>query len=244
MENFSEIVAELKMKQIKLEENIKKLEAAKAVKSESDELNELFTALAKAQGEIETALKDKSNPIFESKYADLASVFKAAKPALSKNNLSVIQRILVNGGGAMYLFTRLCHSSGQWIESKMPINVPKLSAVATDKYGKEKYNPKNDIQMFGMYLTYLKRYSFSAMIGVASEEDDDGNSSVAAAQEQSRQDTPASEAQMNYIKSMIKRITPEQLESLYKYVKIDSLDEVNSSNCQAIIKYLQKMIKG
>lgn len=125
---------------------------------ESDELNELFAALAKAQGEMETAKLDSVNPFFKSKYSDLASVVKASRPSLTKNGLSVIQRVLPNGNGAMYLHTRLCHASGQWIESKMLINPP-----------------KNDIQTMGSYMTYLRRYNYSSVCGVYSGDvDDDG----------------------------------------------------------------------
>jgi len=40
----------------------------------SELINELATALSKAQGQIRGAVKDAENPHFRSKYADLASV--------------------------------------------------------------------------------------------------------------------------------------------------------------------------
>lgn len=144
----------------KIKELIQSL--AQSKKSESDELNELFSALSKAQADMEVAKPTKTNPFFRSKYADLANIVKSSRKHLSKNNLSVIQRIITNGNGKMYLCTRLCHSSGQWIESKMPITPI-----------------KNDVQSIGSYITYLKRYNYSSMVGVvSSEEDDDGNAAV------------------------------------------------------------------
>jgi len=126
--------------------------------TESDELNELFTALAKAQGEMEVAKQDSSNPYFKSRYADLAAIVKASRDVLSKNGLSVVQRIIGYQDGAPKLYTRLCHSSGQWMESSMPINPP-----------------KSDIQSLGSYITYLRRYNYASMVCVVSAyEDDDG----------------------------------------------------------------------
>ena len=130
-------------------------------KFESDQLDLLFGALAKAQGEMEIANHNSANPFFKSTYSTLSSFFKASRPFLAKNGLSVIQRVMSNGDRSIYLYTRLCHSSGQWIESKMPINTTKA-----------------DIQSLGSCITYLRRYNYASVVGVASslEEDDDGKS--------------------------------------------------------------------
>lgn len=124
----------------------------------SVELKELFTALSKAQAEMQTAGLTQKNPYFKSKYADLAEIVRASRPSLTKNGLSVIQQILPNDDGQNIMHTILCHSSGQWVESRMRI-VP----------------PKTDIQTLGSYITYLRRYSYAALVGmVACDEDDDG----------------------------------------------------------------------
>ena len=128
----------------------------------SPETNKLCEALAKAQGEMEMAKEDSSNPFFKSKYADLSSVVKASRPYLAKNGLSVTQAIIPAPQGS-YLASRLMHSSGQWIESKVLIEPA-----------------KKDVQSLGSYITYLRRYSYSALVGVvASDEDDDGQRAMA-----------------------------------------------------------------
>lgn len=128
----------------------------------SSEVNELFAALAKAQAEMHVAGLGNVNPYFKSKYADLATLVKASRPALTKFGLSVTQQILPNEDGQNILITILGHSSGQWIESRMRI-LP----------------PKTDIQTFGSYITYLRRYSYGALIGiVSSAEDDDGEQAM------------------------------------------------------------------
>lgn len=130
----------------------------------STELKDLFTALAKAQAEMQTAGLSAENPYFKTRYADLAAIVKASRPALTKNGLSIIQQIITNDEGHTYLHTLLCHCSGQWVESRVRI-VP----------------PKADVQSLGSYITYLRRYSIAALCGiVTSDEDDDGNLAVAS----------------------------------------------------------------
>src|SRR5271167_4426047 len=84
----------------------------------SEQINELATALAKAQGMITGALKDSANPFFKSKYADLASCWDACRAALSTHGLAVAQFPMTDPTGT-YLETTLMHSSGQWMRSSM-----------------------------------------------------------------------------------------------------------------------------
>jgi hypothetical protein len=129
------------------------------MKNQSDAINELAGALAKAQSEIHGALKDSSNPFFKSKYADLASVWGACREQLSKNGLCVIQTTH-SYDTLLVLTTMLAHSSGQWIRGTMNVNPV-----------------KNDPQGVGSALTYCRRYALSAMVGVP-QVDDDGESAM------------------------------------------------------------------
>ena len=128
----------------------------------SEQINELATALSKAQGVIIPASKDADNPFFKSKYADLASVWEVAREPLYKNGLAIIQLPSADGN-IVTLKTLLTHSSGQFISSD-------LTMVAKDA------SP----QAIGSCITYLRRYSLSAVVGIASEIDDDGNSATPA----------------------------------------------------------------
>ena len=123
----------------------------------SDNINELATALSKAQGIMENAKKDSENPFFHSKYAGLASVIDTAKKPLSEHGLSVIQ-LAASDGETVRINTLLLHSSGQWIGDTLV-----LKPVKTDPQG------------MGSAITYGRRYAYSSIIGMASEEDDDGN---------------------------------------------------------------------
>lgn len=123
----------------------------------STNITELATALAKAQGEIKNATKSSDNPYFKSKYADLAEVLNVAREPLAKNGLSIMQANEGVANGYMSVTTLLLHSSGQYIK-----------ATGTFPVGKQ------DPQGAGSALTYARRYSLAAMLGIA-QEDDDGN---------------------------------------------------------------------
>lgn len=124
---------------------------------QSDSIKELATALSKVQGELTYAKKDSANPFFKSRYADLESVWDACRGLLAKNGLSVIQMPGNYFEGRMWLVTRLCHESGEWIEQEMSVPVQ-----------------KPDAQGAGSALTYMRRYALAAFVGVV-QADDDGN---------------------------------------------------------------------
>lgn len=125
----------------------------------SDQINELATALAKAQKQIKPATATAWNPHFKKNYADLTSVWEACREALASNSLSVSQAAGKDESGKPVLETRLIHSSGQWIESVMPLILQ-----------------RQDMQGLGSAITYSRRFALAAIVGVApEEEDDDGN---------------------------------------------------------------------
>jgi hypothetical protein len=121
----------------------------------SNELKDLAAALAKAQAEMQGAIKDSSNPFFKSKYADLESVWEAIRIPLTKNGLSVVQGTEYLPEAGTCVVTRLLHSSGQWIEGVLPI-----MAI------------KPEPQAMGSALTYSRRYALAAIAGVVQVDDD------------------------------------------------------------------------
>lgn len=131
----------------------------------TDEVAELFTALAKAQGEFDIAGENSENAWLKNKYANLKQVVMAARPALSKHGLGIVQPPISYSGSNVVLKVYLTHASGQWMMAKLMVRPP-----------------KNDIQSFGSTLTYLRRYMIASLCGIVSgdQEDDDGEASVAA----------------------------------------------------------------
>lgn len=123
----------------------------------SESIDAFSTAFVAAQAEIETAPKDKVNPHFKSRYANLTAVADACRAALAKHGLGVLQAPGF-ADGRLRMTTRILHKSGQWMESDLDLK------------------PKNDTpQDIGSAITYARRYALGAMLGVMTEEDDDGN---------------------------------------------------------------------
>jgi hypothetical protein len=131
--------------------------------NKSEQINELALALSKAQGQMLPAKMDAENPFLHNKYADLGSVIQAARKPLSDNGLSFTQHPTIEAG-RVSVCTILMHSSGQWVESviDLPIGEEKGLSLA---------------QSMGKVVTYLRRYSLSAILGIYADEDTDGNES-------------------------------------------------------------------
>jgi hypothetical protein len=120
--------------------------------NKSESIASLAKALSAAQGKLRKAVKDSTNPHFRSRYADLESVIEAMREPFAAEGLSVVQLTV----GAE-LVTIILHSSGEWIESAVPLLLL-----------------KNDMQGVGSALTYARRYGLAAACGI-SQTDDDGN---------------------------------------------------------------------
>ncbi len=125
------------------------------------EINELAAALVAAQAEFSAVPKGSANPFFKSKYAALPDVVAHAAPILAKHGLAVTQSItyIIAGDTILdALKTALIHKSGQYIENEMILHLP-----------------KQDPQGQGSAVTYARRYSYMAILGLVADDDDDGN---------------------------------------------------------------------
>lgn len=129
----------------------------------SGAVRSLAAALAAAQGKFPKIVKTKVAKIestkgsYSYKYADLADILEAVRPALVEQNLAVSQP-LVFEDGHLWVTAVLLHASGEWIESRYPI--------------KAEGRP----QETGSLITYARRYTVGALLGIATDEDDDGSS--------------------------------------------------------------------
>lgn len=126
----------------------------------SESINEIATALCAFQSEVEQPKLEKEVKVttkqgrqYSFKYADLSACVKAAIPGLKANGLAVAQ--VVNNG---MLTTLLTHKSGQWLKSEVPLPQQII-----------------DYQSYGSAITYLKRYSYCAILGIVADTDDDAN---------------------------------------------------------------------
>lgn len=131
----------------------------------SDHINELAAALSAAQGgfvnpernrAVKVKLKDNKGE-YTFHYTTLDRIIETIRKPMAENGLSFTQSVTLDSDWAI-VTTRIMHASGQWIEDTLP--------VKPDGFGP---------QQVGSAITYGKRYSLTALLGIASDEDDDGN---------------------------------------------------------------------
>lgn len=121
----------------------------------SEKTEKVDSALLKVQMELQPVTKNKENPYFKSKYADFSSMIEQVRPLLNKHGISLSQwPVHSSTDDNVHLVTRLA-CEGEWI-------LCECSSPAL----------KRDPQAVGSVISYLKRYSLEAAVGVATEDDD------------------------------------------------------------------------
>jgi hypothetical protein len=127
-------------------------------------MNKIAPAFVAAKKAFGPALKDRSNPAFKSKYADLGACIDAVEDALLANGIAAYHESSEDPAG-ITIECVLLHESGDTIRGG------KLHVPAT----------KHDAQGFGSAMTYARRYSLMAVCGIAPEDDDGNGASKAKA---------------------------------------------------------------
>lgn len=206
--------------------------------NKSESITELAKALTSFQSELKQPAKDKSNPFFKSKYVPLENVVEAITNIAPKFGLSFIQ-YPVNQDNRVGVVTVLMHSSGEFIETEPVFAQP----------------AKNDAQAVGSVITYLKRYSLSAVFGITSDEDDDGNRATYGNSNPNQQKSSynsASSTKPNHsqtLKEKIKAVSIKngvEAEQVYKsaaaHLKINkATKDLTEQETQQVINYLSKL---
>lgn len=156
----------------------------------SDTIAELATALSKAQGSMDAPKKTTTGQVGQQKthYADLAEVREAARKPLADNGLSVVQAPTSPELGTIEVTTRLLHGSGEWLE--LTLTMPSGSTPQT----------------MGSAITYARRYSFMAVLGLAPEDDDGKAASDAVSARSSEPREPAARTGLTPAKALFNRV--------------------------------------
>lgn len=132
----------------------------------SESISSLAAALAKFGAEVENPKNTSVNPQFRSKYAPLDVVINTVRPIMAKHGLSYLQSTGSEGENII-IKTMILHESGEWIETD-PLILPGYQIKGG---GAKEWNA----QGAGSAITYGRRYSLTAALGISSEDDDDGN---------------------------------------------------------------------
>jgi ERF superfamily len=129
----------------------------------TDMVAELNAALAAAQGEFPPIQRDKTVTVqtrdrgsYTFSYAPLDAILAACRPVLARHGLALVQLLEGDGDHGGAIRTELRHASGAVVGSTFPL--PSVPATP---------------QQLGSMLTYLRRYTIVALLGIAAEEDDD-----------------------------------------------------------------------
>jgi len=124
----------------------------------SESITEIAKALSLFQVKVDTIKKDATNPFFKSTYASLSNILDSIKEPLMESGLAIAQFPT----GENSLVTLLMHGeSGEWIESSYD-----MKPVQDNPQGR------------GSCLSYMRRYSISAILLLNIMEDDDANSAT------------------------------------------------------------------
>ena len=146
--------------------------------NKSESLCSLLKAMSAFQSKLESVEKTKDGHNY--KYATLGKCIDAAKPLLAENGLSVIQLMGDDGKGNATMETVLGHSSGEYISNSCIIPIAKLSGGSAS----------NPAQVIGASVTYIRRYAYAAIIGLAQEDDDAGSATKGEPQHKVDHDKP------------------------------------------------------
>jgi len=128
------------------------------------ETKNIYTKLLEAQKKIGSIKKDKTNPFFKSKYADINAYIDEVKPVLNECGLIILQPLVVKKGENFINTLIIDGETGEKVDSlvKLPDNP--------------------DPQKMGSVITYFRRYAIQSMLFLQAE-DDDANKAANKAQE-------------------------------------------------------------
>lgn len=142
----------------------------KAEETTETAADNVYAALAAAQNDIGRIFKNATNPHYRSAYLDLAGLIDAVQPSLSKYNLTLYHTTRPPQNEFEqddYIEAHLVHTpTGQEIVSTYPLRAKDTT----------------DPQKLGAAMTYARRYTALAVLGLAAE-DDDGNYSAGVSNE-------------------------------------------------------------
>jgi hypothetical protein len=187
-----------------------------------EEITNIYRALSRAQSNYKPVTKTGYNPHFKSSFLTYEDLIEASRESLVKEQISVTHCLTYDAERDISCLETSLLCNGQTIVSTAPI------------YLKDRTN----IQSLGSAITYLKRYQYAAICGIAaSEEDDDGNALSTASTHES-----ASDKQIEFIKNLL-RATPERESKICAHYAIKSIDNLTRNDASEVIKALQSKAK-
>ena len=202
--------------------------------NKSENIGALALALSKLQGEIQNLYKDKQG--YGYKYAELSSVLDVTRPLCAKYELSVTQLCGTDTTGVT-VETVLLHSSGEWLSSTLSLPLCATKGMAS-------------AQAIGSCISYGRRYSLAALVGIAQTDNDAAAKDELAAQPKLPLEdniTASLRSKLNSNDLPVKRLRALMLEhkledkelAWLSHFNVDSLDRIETDDVLRLIKTIE-----
>jgi hypothetical protein len=174
----------------------------------SESVESLLPALIEVQGAMTTPKKSRQGQTGNQKYkyADLSDIMEILQPLFFKHNLFISHPFEV-GDNWIKVSTQLRHKSGEWVESG--------SLVLKGNVSNEKEQ--------GKLLTYGKRYSLCALMGIAADEDTDGRTEGAMPDKEQKKEEQGPQNQQQIRSTQQKRPNAPAAQSTNHTTKSEKL---------------------
>ena len=204
----------------------------------SENLSNIASALALVQSEIKNPIKNQPNKGVQGnpKYANLEDTLQEyVRPVLAKYDMSVYQSLKTDENGRVGVCTVLFHKSGEFIEGDYvycDIKIP------TNSSGREILTQG---QATGVNITYLRRYSLNAALGINGDKDTDGSYSEEPVKDEPLTYETALELQLTFGKH-----SGKTLKEIYKtdreYIKWLAGGEKTNARIKEAISLIEERI--
>ena len=189
----------------------------------SEKTTALFKAYIEAAPELTNIAKD--SKAYNYNYTSLEKLIEHSKPILAKHGLAIIQTPTGNG-----IVTRLIHASGEWMEEETHSEIIQLKGM-------------NAYQVQGSQITYLRRYAWASMCGIASDEDKDaaGEQSYSHS-EKAVNNSKVTAAQVKLIQTRIGKLGIDDgtVQMLKDHYKISSWNDLPANSMNGLIEWFDK----
>ena len=168
------------------------------------EIKNIYQKLLAVQEEVGTISKDSTNPFFKSKYFDINALIEHINPILTKNRLILLQPIKDG----------IQHSQIVDVDTKEMVESTLELPIVPDP------------QKVGIAITYFRRFSLGALLGLAGEDDDGNTASQESKKEYPKDDkiwlNHNDENWSNVVKALVGGVTMDKIKAKYKMSKENS----------------------
>lgn len=196
--------------------------------NKSESIANLAAALVAFNSQVSGISKDAKNPQFKSEYVTLDKLIEITRPILQDNGLSVLQFPMTKDTGEIGVQTILLHSTGEFIEGS-PIYMTPQRMLKGGQYEVAK-----DPQAAGSLISYLRRYSYQAILNLNTGEDDDGNEAANAGGNE-----PIDKTAVQTIEKLIKDYEVDRMQFMI-WAKVQDIKEITVRKLPVVMDALEK----